>query len=200
MKKEKTAGELSLKAASDATKYDPLEVAHALTDDVYEQLCICADRHDKIFDEDEFCLVLVVAGDPLLYNARRHKYYAYLFLPEPRPQQSVFLYNKITKKFKRLWSLPDAKVMAIISEMGYVAPEWRMTKGWCDSFFNKTFFEDIRHQYGITMPSEKEFLEAHHEKVVKPTLDNGRASLTDSFDFSKIKTDQVIDSNISLAQ
>ena len=197
MQKDKTAGELSLKAASDNTIYDPLEVAYGLCDDVYEQLCICTDRHEKIFDENEFFLILIVAGDPLLCNLRRHKYYAYLFMPQPRPQQTVFLYNKGTRGFKRLWSLPDAKTMAVISEMTYVAPQWQQTKFWCDSFYKKTFFQDIRNQYGITHLAESEYLDANHEKLVKSGCKDPDSRFADPLYFSKVLPNQVVDSNIS---
>lgn len=198
-KKRKTAGELSLKAKADTTKYDPLEVAHALTDDVYEQLCICADRHEKIFAEDEFFLVIIVAGDPLIQNVRRHKYCALLFLPQPRPQQTVFLYNRHTQKFKRLWSMPDAKTMAVIDEADYVAPQWQNTKRWVRSFYNGTFFEDIRKEYNITHLAELEYLDAHREEFAKAGLKEPPSGYSEPFDFSKIMTNQVINSQESLA-
>jgi len=201
--KRKTAGELSIKAASDTTRYDPLEVAHALTKDVYEQLCICAQRHLPIIAEDEFFIVVIVAFDPLIQNARRHKYCALIHLPQPRPQQTVFLYNRHTNKFRRLWSMPDAKTMAVIDEMTYVAPEWQDTKRWVRSFYAKTFFEDIRHEHGIKHLSEKEFLDSHHDELVKAGGNKPSPSLADSFDFTKIsapleKFNKVEDSGIAL--
>lgn len=203
-KKRKTAGELSLKAASDSTRYDPLEVAHALTDDVYEQLCLCAQRHLPIIAEDEFFIVVIVAGDPLLVNARRHKYCALIHLPKPRPQQSVFLYNRHTQRFIRLWSMPDAKTMAIIDEMTHVAPEWQDTKRWVRSFYAGTFFSDIRHEHGIKHLSEKEFLDLHHDELVKSGINKPRPGLSDPFDFSKImaapqELDKVVNSDVTLA-
>lgn len=202
--KRKTAGELSLKAASDSTRYDPLEVANALTEDVYEQLCICAQRHLSIIAEDEFFVVIIVAGDPLLWNARRHKYCALIHLPQPRPQQTVFLYNRHTNKFKRLWSMPDARTMAVIDEMDYVAHNWEATKRWVRSFYNGTFFEDIRKEHGIKHLAEKEFLDSHREELVKAGLKDPSTRLSNPFDFSKIMTgseesNKVIDSDETLA-
>jgi|WetSurMetagenome_2_1015567.scaffolds.fasta_scaffold105605_3 hypothetical protein len=201
--KRKTAGELSLKAASDSTRYDPLEIAHALTDDVYEQLCICAQRHLPIIAEDEFFIVLIVAGDPLLTNLQRHKYCALIHLPQPRPQQSVFLYNRHTNKFKRLWSMPDAKTMAVIDEMPYVDRKWQDTKRWVRSFYNKTFFEDIRQEHGIKHLSEKEYLDLHHDELIKSGVNDPSSSLTNAFDFSKImaptlaKFEKIEDSDVT---
>ena len=194
MEERKTAGELSLKVASDSTKYDLLEVGHALTDGVVEQLIISAQKHEEIFEIDEFCLILVIAGDPLIKGIRRHKYAAFPFLPKPRPQQAVFLYNRHRQDLKRLWSLPDAKVMAICSEMHQVAPQWQNTKLWCDAFFTGEFFDVIRKQHRISMLSEAEHLDAHREKLIESTGEELSSGLSDSFDFSKILTNKIVDS------
>ena len=186
---------MSLKAASDNTVYDPLEVAHALTDDICEQLRICAHTHSKIFDEDEFFLILVIASDPLIQGIRRHKYTAFPYMPQPRPQQTVFLFNKQTGSCKRLWSLPNAKTMAIISEMSYVAPEWTNTKYWCDAFFDHSFFNAIRKQYGIDNLSEREYLNAHRSELIQAGCNEIEGDSTDSFDFSKVAIQKVIDKN-----
>ncbi len=159
MAERKSAGERSQSCSQDKTRYDPLEVAHALLDDTLEQLIECAKKHEKIFQEDEFFLILIIASDPLIKHVRRHKYYAYMFMPSPRPQQVVFLYNRHTQKIRRLWSLPDAKVMATISEMGYVDPKWQQTKEWCDAFYDGDFFNHIRKSYNILHLSECEFLD-----------------------------------------
>jgi len=194
MAKRKTAGELNLKAASDSTKYDPLEVAHALTDDIAQNLVECAKIHDKIFDEEEYCLILVIAGDPLIKHVRRHKYTAFPFLPQPRPQQAVFLWNKPLQKFKFLWSLPDAKVMATISEMGYVSPKWSRTKGWCDAFFEGKFFEHVRNQQGNSiLPTETEYLNANREKLIKAGCNEVDSPITEPFDFSKVQVNHIVD-------
>ena len=191
--KRKTAGEMSLKAASDTSLYDPLEVAHALTDDMATQLQICAETHAKIFDMDEFCLILVIASDPLIQGVRRHKYTAFPFLPKPRPQQTVFTYNKRNGNCKRLWCLPNAKTMAIISEMPTVSEAWKATKYWCDSFFKHTFFDDIRKMHGIDMMTESEYLNAHRAEFVKAGADELEGLHSDPFDFSKVTVKQVVD-------
>ncbi len=192
LKIRKTAGEQALKAASDNTVYDPLEVAHALTDDICEQLRICAHTHSKIFDEDEFFLILVIASDPLIHGIRRHKYTAFPYLPQPRPQQTVFLFNKHTQACKRLWSLPNARTMAIISEMPYVAPEWTNTKYWCDAFFSHTFFNSIRKQHNISHLSEREYLDANRAELIKAGCNQLERKIADPFDFSKVAVEKVI--------
>lgn len=136
MARRKTAGELSLKASSDTTKYDYLEVGHALTDDIGKELMLCAQRHNKIFDEQEFCVGYVIASDPLIKNVMRRKFFAMLYLPSPRPNQAVFLYNKTKDQFtKRLWVLPAADVMSLLSEKTIVNKEFITMKAWSDAFF-----------------------------------------------------------------
>lgn len=188
-----SGGELDYKCSQDKTKYDPLEIAYALTDDITEQLYLCAEKHDKIIDEDEYFLVLIIAYDPLIKHLRRHKYYAYPFMPSPRPQQVVFLYNKHTQRIRRLWSLPDAKVMATISEMGYVAFDWVQTKGWCDAFYNHDFFDHIRKQHNICHLSESEWLDLHREELIKAGAKESPILPAEPFDFCKIKVDHIID-------
>lgn len=196
--KRKTAGENSLKAQNDKTKYDPLEIGTALTDEIITKVIECAEAHKPIFDEPEYFVCLFIAGDPLLKNVRRHKYAAFLHLPSPRPQQVCFLYNKITGKLKRLWSLPNAAIMAWISETKVVAKRWKETKGWCDAFFKLKFWEHIRHQHGINHLSEVEYLKAHREEFLKAGAKENAPLKADPFDFSKIKINHIVDTKTAL--
>ena len=195
-----TAGQLSLKAREDTTKYDLLEVGHALTDDIIEQLQICAERHDKIIGEDEYFLVMIVAGDPLILGIRRHKYCALMFLPQPRPQQVVFLYNRHTQQIRRLWSMPDAKVMAVIGTMTRVDKRWQQTKGWVDAFYAGKFFEYIRQETGIKHLSEREFLDLHSKEIVEFAPQQLDSVIPDAFDFSKISIDHIVNTQTALSE
>lgn len=197
--KRKTAGELSREASLDQTRYDAYEAADIFTHDVFDQLMICAKIHCDIFPPDvaEFCVCLFIAGDPLIHNVRRHKYCAFPYLPQPRPHQSVFLFRRSNQTLRRLWSLPDPKFMAIISEMPYVSDSWKLTKYWCDSFYSRDFFNRIRSQYDITMLSEAEqdILNAHRAKIGNPLPNEIKGSVTDTFDFSKISVKQIVHQN-----
>lgn len=189
-----TAGELSHKAASDTTRYEAFELALASHDDVHAQLLECAEIHSKIFvGLDEFCIGLYIASDPLIRNVRRHKYCAFPWLPEPRPHQAMFLFNSSTQKISLLWCLPDALDMAVLSEMPFVDTKWKRTKGWCDSFFKKQFWEHIRSQTGISMLSQQEWLNTYGSESIKSGTDEFEGSVTDTFDFSKISVKKVID-------
>jgi hypothetical protein len=135
LRKRKTAGQLAHKAASDTTKYNALEVGYAMTDDVMEQIRICINNHNSIIDENEYCIVRVIAGDPLISNARRFKYYAWMYLPSPRPNQAVFLYNKTKNSIRRLWVLPSDAVMAELHELSHVNKRYQTMKIWTDAFY-----------------------------------------------------------------
>lgn len=198
MEKRKTAGELSLKAASDKTVYDPLEVGHALCDDIAQQLYLCAHTHESKFDEEEYFVVLNVATDPLIKGVRRHKYAAFLFMPSPRPNQSCFLYNKKTQKLRRMWSLPNPKVMAELSEMTYVDKKWKETKAWCDAFFGLKFWDYVRKQHKIKHFSELEYLQANREKLIESGSKECQPGISDPFDFSKVAINKIVDTNAAV--
>lgn len=194
-----TAGSLAIKAAIDPTRYDSLEVGHALTEDVAKELAICAHRHREIFNEDEYVVGYVIAGDSLLKNLVRKKYYADLFLPSPRPNQAVFLYNKPLDKFThRLWTLPNAWTMAVLSELTYVAPQWVEMKKWSDWFYKPKFWDKIRFQHNITLLSRYEYLNAHREELIKSGCKEVPAGFSEAFDFSKIAAYKVVDPNVAL--
>jgi hypothetical protein len=193
-RKRMTAGEMSLKAAADNTKYDSLEVGYNLTNDIAKELAICAERHDPIFNEEKYCIGYVLAGDPLIKNVMRRKFFAMLYLPSPRPNQTIFLYNKTFQRFeKRLWVLPNAMTMAELSEMSTVHKSWQSMKNWSDSFFRGTFWEDIRKEHNIDMLSEIEYLNAHREELIKAGCKEVDPILTQPFDFSKIAINKIID-------
>lgn len=196
----KTAGELSLKAKADETRYDLREVAEAALIDIPAQVYECAKAHNPILNEPEYCIVLVRAGDPLISNLQRKKIYAWLFLPDPRPEQAVFLYRKADDSIRLLWSLPAAKTMAVISEMRNVAQQWKSTKRWCDYFYTPNFHERIRKEHGISLLSQREYLDANREELIKSGCQHFDASRPDPFYFSKILTDQLVDPAVALTK
>ena len=113
MAKRKTAGQLSQQASADTTKYDALEVGHAMADDIEKHLHESIQKHKYIIDEEQFCVVMIIAKDNMIKNLIRRKFYCWPYLPKPRPNQAVFLYDKRKDKIiKRLWVLPSDMVMA----------------------------------------------------------------------------------------
>lgn len=193
MAKRQTVGALQVKASADSTKYDSLDVGHALIDDVLSQIRLCIENHRHIIDENEFCVVMVLADDPLIKGVMRRKFYAWPYLPSPRPRQSCFLYNKTTDQIKRLWVLPEAFCMAALSDMITVSKPWKTMKAWSTAFFNGSFWESIRKEHGIDMPSETEFLNANREKLIKAGCKQIVAPVSNPFDFSKVSAYKVVD-------
>lgn len=200
MGKRKTAGELSLKTQRDTTNYDMLDAGHALCDDVLDGLMECIRIHKKIIDEPEFCVGLILAGDPLIQNVMRRKFYAFPFLPKPRPNQSVFLYRKENDSICRLWVLPRAQTMAVLSTMSHVAPQWKTMKRWADAFYDGKFFELIREQQkDPSLLSESEYLNLHRDELIKAGTKQVDSVPTEAFDFSKISIKKIIDTKTAVS-
>lgn len=194
MSKRQTAGELSKKAFADTTKYNALEVGHALTDDITKHLDEAIKNYLNIIDEPEFCVVMLIAKDPLIANVMRRKFYCWPYLPSPRPNQAVFLYNKAAGKIvKRLWVLPSDMVMAELASLAVVDKRYKTMQAWSVAFFEHKFWEYIRYESGITMPSEQEYLLQHREELIKAGCKVPESNRADPFDFSKIHIKNVID-------
>ncbi len=191
----KTAGELSSKAKSDSTNYNLLEIGHAVCDDIETELYESIAKYKDIYDEDEFCVVRVIASDPLIKNAKRYKYYCWLYLPSPRPDQTVFLYNKkYDKIIKRLWSLPSAARMSQLASTTCICPkEYETMQAWSIAFFKGTFWEYVRHDQGTNMLSESEYLQAHREELIKAGCQVPESRISEPFDFSKIHIKNIVD-------
>jgi hypothetical protein len=196
LKKRQTAGELSKKASSDETKYNALEVGHALVEDIDKHLREAINNYKNIIDEQEFCVVMVIATDPLIKNLMRRKFYCWPYLPSPRPNQSVFLYNKpLDRITKRLWVLPSPAVMAELVSLPVVHKRYKTMQAWSMAFFKGTFWEYIRYDQKIDMPSETEYLAAHRDELIKAGCKIPQTRFFEPFDFSKIQGKQVIDSS-----
>lgn len=200
MVKHETAGSLAVKAASDSSKYNALHNGYEATEGIGEQIQQCIDLHNPLTSEKEYCVGFVYASDPLIpFGLKRRKFFASLYLPSPRPEQTIFLYSKEKDTLLcRLWSLPDWKRMALLSQLAVVEPEWRSMKEWCDAFYEGRFWEFIRKQHGIDMPSESEYLKANREKLIKAGCEEVEPGFTEAFDFSKIAVNKIIDTKDTL--
>ncbi len=205
----KTVGQQALDCARDSTKYDSIDVGIEINRDILEHLGLCIQKHNSIIDEDEYCVCFLLASDCLIKGVTRRKFYASVHLPKPRPEQTVFLYSKSQQRIvKRLWSLPDAEIMAKLSESKEIPVQVQNWKLWSDAFFhgwqydkaneamiNTTpshFFNVIRKQHGISMLSEREFMELHRTELVKSCGDGVESIAPDTFDFTKVMNHKVI--------
>lgn len=192
----KTAGELQQKVQSDHTKYNALEVGYAMTEDLDEHLYQAAQNYHNMIDEPEFCVVMLVAKDPLLVEVIRRKFYCWPYLPSPRPNQAVFLYNKAQQRItKRLWVLPSDMVMAELASMAIVDKRYKTMQAWSIAFFEGKFWEYVRYEHGITMPSEHEYILEHRDELIKAGCKVPESNAADPFDFSKIQVKQIVDTN-----
>jgi hypothetical protein len=194
-----SAGELARKVSADTTKYDALEVGHAMAEDIEEHLYEAVQNYLPMIDENEFCVVMIIAKDNLIKNVVRRKFYCWPYLPSPRPNQAVFLYNKALGKItKRLWVLPSDMVMAELASLGIVDKRYKTMQAWSVAFFEGKFWEYIRYEHNIDMPSEHEYFLQHREELIKAGCKVPDASFTEPFDFDKIHIKQVIDPQESM--
>lgn len=190
--RKETAGQLAKKAAEDQTKYDALEVGHAMTDDIEIHLRQAIENYRPIIDEDEFCVVMIIAKDSMLPNLIRRKFYCWPYLPSPRPNQAVFLYNKpLDRITKRLWVLPSDLVMAELAGTSVlVHKRYQTMQAWSVAFFKGTFWEYIRFEHKINMPSEHEYFLANRDKLMQAGCKPQEFGITEAFDFDKISIQQ----------
>lgn len=197
----KTAGELSKKAMADTTKYNALEVGHAMADKIETQLYESIQKHKSMIMEDEFCVIMVIAKDPLIKNLIRRKFYCWPYLPKPRPNQAVFLYNKrLDKIVKRLWILPSDMVMAELAGTSIIVHKRYATmQAWSVAFFKGTFWEYIRHEHDITMLSEHEYFLEHRQELIEAGCQLPDANSTEPFDFDKIAIEKIVDTQQALS-
>ena len=197
-----TAGELSQKALADTNSYDSREVGHAMADDISVHLHQAVQNHKHMIMENEFCVVMVIAKDPLIKNLIRRKFYCWPYLPSPRPNQAVFLYDKRKDAItKRLWVLPSDMVMAELAGTNvFVHKQYETMQAWSVAFFKGTFWEFIRYQHMIDMPSEHEYFLANREKLIKSGCKIPDSTFSEPFDFSKIAIEKIVDTQATATE
>ena len=76
---------MCIRDRSDTTKYKALEVGHWMAEDIEPHLYQAIANYENMIDENEFCVVMVLATDPLIKNLIRRKFYCWPYLPSPRP-------------------------------------------------------------------------------------------------------------------
>jgi len=199
-KKRQTAGEISRKLSQDTTRYDALELGHAMAEGIDEHLYQAVANYKDIIDEDEFCVIMLVGKDNLIQNVIRRKFYCWPFLPKPRPNQAVFLYNKnIDNIQKRLWVLPSDMVMAELASLRYVHKRYKTMQAWSNAFFKGDFWDYIRQEHGIDMLSEHEYFSKHRDELIKAGGQMSDSPGIEEFDFSKIHIKNIIDTKESVS-
>jgi hypothetical protein len=151
--------------------------------------------------EREYCVVMIVAKDPLIANLTRRKFYCWPYLPSPRPNQAVFLYNKhLGRITKRLWVLPCDMVMAELASLSLVDKRYKTMQAWSVAFFQGKFWEYIRYEHDIDMLSETEYMSQHREELIKAGCKLPDANFSEPFDFSKIQIKNIIDTQTPVVE
>lgn len=194
MQSAPTAGSLSAKAASDHDSYDLMDIGIEMSKDVTEQVWECIDLHRDRFDADEFCVVMQYASDCVLSNLIRRKFYAWPFLPKPRPSQTVWHYHRPSDTVRMLWVLPAADTMVILSELISPDPAYKNMARWSRWFFTRDYWKNIRKEAGINMPSEEEHVERLRREQRHSPSDDVSPSVTNAFDAPRVNPKKVVDS------
>lgn len=166
-----------------------------MAEDIEKLLYESIELYRDIILEDEFCVVMLIAKDPLIPNLIRRKFYCWPYLPKPRPNQSVFLYNKSQGKIvKRLWVLPSDMVMAELAGTSVIVDKrYQTMQAWSVAFFKGTFWEYIRYEQNITLQSEHEYFLEHREELINAGCQIPELGSREDFDFDKISIKQIID-------
>ena len=196
----KTLGEVSHDLSKDTTKYDMLEVAHAVCANTREDLQACARIHNPIMDMDEYYIMMVLVKDNIEDKLGRRVFCALAFMPKPRPDQAVWLYNKMSDRIERLWVLPNAATMAYISEMSWVGPRYESMKRWSDAFFEKKFWKLIRQEQDRPdLLTEDEAFSINLDELVKRAGDGVESIRAKTRDSIQTDAEEFIDSQKPVA-
>lgn len=159
----KTAGVLQNELAKkESVSCTHLDLGYAFSDETYKGVIECIERHWDVFGNHvtKFCVVaLLTPGEGTLKYVIRRNFYAWPYLPDPTPNQSVWLIDKSDQSALFLWSLPTPERMVELSESFLFLRSDTRTKAWCDAFYKgyPAFWECIRKMHGIDFLSESEF-------------------------------------------
>lgn len=185
--KGESAGVLANRALANDEE-DAWDMAKTWTKDIISEVWKCIDHAKQHCPDKEFCVVMLYARDCMIKNAIRRKFYAWPWMPQPRPSQSVWLYRRETDDIQGLWCLPEAYSMARLSSDVTIPKDYHNMSSWCRSFFAGTFPQDIRKQAGINLLTEEEYAKKHTPELLKASKARGDdigIFGSDPFDFSK---------------
>jgi hypothetical protein len=74
-----------------------------------------------------------------------------------------------------------------------VHKRYQTMQAWSVAFFKGTFWEYIRHEHNIKMPSEHEYFLANREKLIQAGGKIPPPNFSEPFDFSKISAKKMVD-------
>ncbi len=79
-----------------------------------------------------------------------------------------------------------------------VHKKYQTMQAWSVAFFKGTFWEYIRHEHNIKMPSEHEYFLANRDKLIQAGCKIPGSLDTEPFDFSKIAIEKIVDTQNTL--
>ncbi len=85
--------------------------------------------------------------------------------------------------------------MAELASLYHVDKRYKTMQAWSCAFFEGKFWEYIRYEHNINMPSEHEYFLAHRQELLKAGCKLPSSDFSDPFDFSKITVKKVVDPN-----
>lgn len=169
---KKTTAQINNENLKDTTNYDAMEIAEQGVNTLEKQLQIAIDRGRQQFSENVFSVIMLFKQDPRQTTVLKRVFTASPFMPKPRPDQAVWVYNRITDKLTFMWSLPNAHITSCLSVMLAPPKYWQRTATWCRAFFEGRLVDLIRKETGITLETEREFLRSHREELAKMASNN----------------------------
>jgi len=189
-----TAGEAEDKIRQDRTVYKAMEVAEAACHDIMQEVEKCASSHHDIIEDSEFFVIMLIGDDNVLKTVTRRKFYAYHYLPQPRPNQSVWMYSKASRSLMFIWALPEPMTMAALSTMMAVDPAYQNMKMWSDWFYSGKFSQHVRkHFQKPDWLTEGEYLAANRAELSQAVLDKDSRLGTNPLDSTNVDVQNLID-------
>jgi hypothetical protein len=81
-----------------------------------------------------------------------------------------------------------------------VHKRYETMQAWAVAFYKGTFWEYIRHEHNINMPSEHEYFLAHRDELIQAGCKIPDAFSTEPFDFSKIQIKNIVDTQTAVSE
>lgn len=203
----KTAGVLHNELGKkDLDSCTHLDLGYAFTDDTYKGVLECIERRWNLFGDHvkKFCVYCILAtGEGNLVNVIRRKFEAWPHLPEPCPNQAVWLIDKEEETAMFLWELSTPMRMAELASGFPITSEEERRRKWSCAFFQgfPAFWDCIRKMHDIDFLSESEFNDRNRKMGGKYVDDSSLGISSDPLYLPEIRIKKLeAMSNITLKQ
>jgi len=89
-------------------------------------------------------------------------------------------------------------VMAELASLLVVHKQYKTMQAWSCAFFEGKFWEYVRYESGVNMPSEHEYFLHHREELIKAGCKVPDSNRAEPFDFSKIHIKNIVDTQTAI--